>query len=399
MSTKSSNRRTILGDRSPDTFLHEFWQKKPLLIRGAFPDFESPITPEELAGLALEEDAEARLILERGGDYPWQLRQGPFDEEDFQTLPESHWTLLVQEVDQWVPEIAKLIDHFNFIPRWRIDDVMVSYAPDRGNVGAHIDNYDVFLIQAAGQREWRIGSQPILEERLVQDIDVSMLADFDPDETWTLNPGDMLYLPPRIPHHGIAMGDCMTFSVGFRAPSHEELLAALLGKAIDAVDPHARYSDPDLRPREDPGLISAEDLARVRTVLDEFMTDRNLLRSFGTLVTEPKRSEYLLPAEHDWTEDDLLEEIASGAVIDRIDPNRMAYAEEPGVTRADGGILLFAHGEIVPVANTAAFAGPLLAGTAPLDADTLEEHLSNREFVALLTRLVNAGHLVVTSEG
>lgn len=390
MSASSSIPESLLGGRSPKQFLEEFWQKKPLLIRGALPDFESPISPEELAGLSLEDEAESRLIVERGGEYPWQLRHGPFAEDDFQELPETHWTLLVQEVDQWVPAVARLLEHFKFVPRWRIDDVMVSFAPDGGNVGAHVDNYDVFLLQAAGQREWRINTTPLHEEHLVPGLDVSMLADFEADQSWTLNPGDMLYLPPRIPHHGIAVGDCMTFSIGFRAPSHEELLAGLLGRAIETVDPTDRYADPDLQPARDPGLISGDALQRVRTLLDGILSDENVLRWFGALVTEPTRAEFVLPAERDRTAEDLREEIESGARLDRVDGNRFAYA-----TDGAGQTLLFAHGQIVPITSDAAFAGPLLAGYEQLDHRSLADHLANDAFLALLTGLVNEGHLVV----
>ena len=142
----------MLGDHSPATFLDTYWQTQPLLVRDALPDFRSPLSPQELAGLACEDGVESRIILEEGGEYPWELRQGPFASEDFLDLPETHWTLLVQEVDRLIPEVATLLDHFRFLPDWRLDDVMVSYAPRHGTVGPHVDNYDVFLLQGAGRR-------------------------------------------------------------------------------------------------------------------------------------------------------------------------------------------------------------------------------------------------------
>lgn len=383
-----SETATLLGGRTAAEFLREYWQKKPLLIRQAIPNFESPVSPEELAGLALEEDAEARLILEKGGDHPWQLRHGPFDEEDFLALPETNWTLLVQEVDQWVPAIAELLDRFQFIPKWRIDDVMVSFAPDKGSVGAHVDNYDVFLLQAAGKREWRINASPVDEERIVPDLEVRMLGDFEPDEVWILEPGDMLYLPPRVPHHGIAVGDCMTFSVGFRAPSHEELLSTLLGRALEEVDPAAHYGDPDLELQDDPALISDKAVQRVRRILNALLTDENLTRWFGELVTKPKGAEFLLPSEESWTAEGLLEAIRGGASLERVSPNLFAYAEASDT-------ILFAHGEAIPLDDDHRFAARLLAGSTPLTREQLTPHLDDTSFTALLAQLVNLGHLVV----
>jgi 50S ribosomal protein L16 3-hydroxylase len=147
---------THLGDMPVDIFLRDYWQKKSLLIRGAFPHFTSPIDGDELAGLALEEEVESRLILEKGKT-PWELRHGPFDEKTFTQLPETHWTLLVQAVDQWVPEVNELLEYFRFIPNWRIDDIMISFAPDQGSVGPHFDYYDVFLLQGLGKRRWKLG--------------------------------------------------------------------------------------------------------------------------------------------------------------------------------------------------------------------------------------------------
>jgi 50S ribosomal protein L16 3-hydroxylase len=198
---------TLLGDLTPEAFLRDYWQKKPLLIRGALPDFVTPVAPDELAGLACEDDVTARLILEQGGDYPWQMRFGPFDEDDFAALPETHWTLLVQEVDRLVPEVADLLDAFRFLPNWRIDDVQISYAPPHGNAGAHLDNYDVFLLQGMGRRRWQISSTPIPEDEevYVEDVDVRILQDFEPDEEWIVEPGDLLYLPPRLRRIGTAL--------------------------------------------------------------------------------------------------------------------------------------------------------------------------------------------------
>lgn len=213
----------VLGGISAREFLRDYWQKKPLLIRQAIPGFQSPISPDELAGLSLEEEVESRLVIEHGAQ-PWELRRGPFTEETYQSLPERDWTLLVQAVDQFVPEVSELLEHFRFLPSWRIDDVMISYAAPGGGVGPHFDNYDVFLLQGYGKRRWRIGQMCDSQSPLMKHADLRILADFEGSDDWVLEPGDMLYLPPRLAHLGTAVDECMTYSVGFRAPSAAEVL-------------------------------------------------------------------------------------------------------------------------------------------------------------------------------
>ena len=205
---------SVLGTLSEERFLSDYWQQKPLLIRGAWPNFQAPIDADELAGLALEDEVESRLII--GSDYA--VEQGPFAEERFASLPAREWTLLVQAVDLWVPEVAEMLRRFSFLPRWRIDDIMVSYATDGGGVGPHFDDYDVFLLQGSGQRRWQIGDYCDANSALSEHSQLKILDAFDAQQDWLLNPGDMLYLPPRLAHCGVAVGECCTYSVGFRAP-------------------------------------------------------------------------------------------------------------------------------------------------------------------------------------
>lgn len=381
---------TLFGDLTVEEFLRDYWQKKPLVVRNALPSFTSPISPEELAGLACEEDASARLILEKGGLRPWELRYGPFEEKEFMELREKHWTLLVQEVDRWVPDVARILNFFRFAPNWRIDDVMVSYAPDGGSVGAHVDNYDVFLLQGLGQREWRIGTMPVEEEDLVPDIEVSMLRDWEPDETYVLEQGDMLYLPPRVAHHGIAVGNSMTYSIGFRAPSHEEILNGFLGRVLEQTDLLSRYSDPDLTPQEHPGEIRREALERVRGIIRSAITDDEIDRWFGYYVTEPKRGDVLVPPEDAWGVDDLREALDEGAWLERVSPTRLAYIAHPR-----GQISLFVHGDEYVLKREFAFAADLLTGMETLDLETMRAHLDKPDFPLLLVELINDGHLEV----
>jgi 50S ribosomal protein L16 3-hydroxylase len=385
---------TLLGDLSPEEFLNEYWQKQPLLVRGALPDFESPLEPGELAGLACEQDVESRLILEEGGETPWELRMGPFEEEDFLNLPPTRWTVLVQEVDRLIPAVADLLDAFAFVPKWRIDDVMVSYAPEHGNVGAHIDNYDVFLLQGLGTRRWEWGETPIHNEEIVPDLDVRMLAEFEADREAVLEPGDMLYLPPRFAHHGVSMDDqCMTYSVGFRAPSHEDLIAAFMQDMLANVDPDARYSDPDLSPPEHPGEISEQALDKIRTLFRQFTEDDDTIaRWFGAYVTEPRRDRFAMPRREEMDADTLTAAIRDGNSLRRGPSTNLAFMHDPH------GVTLFANGAAYELDAAVASAAPLLTDTEVIDADTLRPHLDNEAFTALLLHLVNEGLLELTSE-
>ncbi|PEN14316.1 cupin [Longibacter salinarum] len=381
---------TLLGDLSPETFLNEYWQKKPLLIRGALPTFESPLEPGELAGLACEEGVESRLILEEGGEKPWELRFGPFDEEDFLSLPESKWTVLVQEVDRLIPEVADLLDAFAFVPKWRIDDVMVSYAPKDGNVGAHIDNYDVFLLQGQGTRRWEWGEEPVQNEEIVPDLDVRMLKDFEADREAVLEPGDMLYLPPRVAHHGVSLDDeCMTYSIGFRAPSHEELIADFMQYAMERIDPDARYGDPDLTVPDEPGEISADALASIRGLLRSLTEDDDTIdRWFGAFVTEPKRDRFAMPLPEDVSAGEIAEAIRSGEGLRRGPATNLAF-----IPHDDGTASLFANGSEILLGDEIAFAAPLLTGTEFIPSRELTPHLDDDAFLSLVQHLVNDGLL------
>ncbi len=379
-----------LGRLTPEAFLRDYWQKKPLLIPGALPGFTTPVTPEELAGLALEEHVESRLVLEQGGAYPWQLRHGPFEEADFLSLPETHWTLLVQEVDRLLPAVEALRDRFRFVPDWRMDDVMVSYAPAGGSVGAHIDRYDVFLLQGLGRRRWRISGATVEDETLIPDLDVRILADFEPDAEHVLGPGDMLYLPPRIAHEGVALDDCMTFSIGFRAPSHVEILAGFLEHVLARTDPQARFSDPGLAPPEHPGEIGPDALAQVRHVLREATCGEAVADWFGRFMTTPRRPEALPLPESPHASAHVRAALRNGAALRPAAGARLAF-----IRHADGTATLFAAGEAYPLGPDLAFAGPLLTDRRPVPASALQAHVDDEAFVALVAGLLNQGTLEI----
>ena len=230
----------------PAAFLRDYWQKRPLLIRSAFADFKLPLEPDDLGGLALGDNVLARLIEHDRAADRWTVHNAPIDEAIFARLPDRDWTLLVQDVDKWDADVAELLAAFRFLPGWRIDDIMVSYAEDGGGVGAHVDQYDVFLLQGFGRRRWRIdtGDDPPTECR--DDVELKQLRHFSPDHAWTLAPGDMLYLPPGVPHEGVADGPCMTFSVGMRAPATGELLLDFAEHLAERLPESQRYTDAGL---------------------------------------------------------------------------------------------------------------------------------------------------------
>ncbi|MFT7235816.1 MAG: 50S ribosomal protein L16 3-hydroxylase [Methylophagaceae bacterium] len=273
-------------------FLDQYWQKKPLLIRQAFPRFESPISPDELAGLAYEPDVESRLIVEEGTTSAWQVTQGPFTADDFANLPESHWTLLVQDVDKHVPETQSLLVPFQFIPNWRRDDLMISYAPLNGSVGPHTDGYDVFLLQGLGVRKWQVTDKPIVNPPLIEEIDLQVLSEFEYVNEWLLEPGDMLYLPPHFGHHGVAMNECMTLSIGFRAPTQMEAMDALLNDLLEQGAAKQHYSDVGVEAAIHDHEINAQAVTNLKELLHQTIdaAEPLLLNTLGKLVTETKPS-------------------------------------------------------------------------------------------------------------
>jgi len=380
----------LLGGITAREFLRDYWQKKPLLIRQAIPDFESPIDADELAGLALEEEVESRLVIEHG-ERPWELRRGPFAEDAFSTLPEREWTLLVQAVDQFVPEVAELLEHFRFLPSWRIDDVMISFAAPGGSVGPHFDNYDVFLLQAQGKRNWKIGQMCNSESPLLQHADLRILAEFEQSEEWVLEPGDMLYLPPRLAHFGIAEDDCMTYSVGFRAPSAAEVLTHFTDFLSQYLTDEERYTDADAQPASDPHQIQGDALDRLKSLLAEHMSDeRMLLTWFGQFMTEPRYPE--LVAGEELGEEDFVNSLEGGAILVRNPSARMAWSE------VDDDVLLFASGQSRHLPGKLRELLKLVCSADALHSENLGEWLADEDGRDLLCELVKQGSLGFADE-
>jgi 50S ribosomal protein L16 3-hydroxylase len=284
---------THLGEMPVSEFIRDYWQQKPLLIRQAVPGFVSPVSPEELAGLTLEPEIESRLVIETPGAHgisQWDLEHGPLEESRFAHLPASHWTLLVQAVDQLFPEVHQLLNRFRFIPNWRLDDVMLSYAADGGGVGPHFDHYDVFLLQGQGRRRWRLGPVVDAQTPMRQDTDMNILAAFTTTDEWVLEPGDMLYIPPQVAHWGIAEGPCMTYSIGFRAPSSSEILLEYTQHLAETLEAHDRFTDAKFPPQSHPGEISPWAIARLQAQVRQLLDQPEALAHwFGCYMTEAKR--------------------------------------------------------------------------------------------------------------
>lgn len=381
-----------LTDFDIDGFLRDYWQKKPLLIRNPWSSWRNPLAPEDLAGLACEDAVEARIITRTGET--WTLENGPFAEARFNRPERQPWTLLVQAADHFVDDVAALIAPFRFVPNWRVDDVMVSYAPDGGGVGPHFDQYDVFLIQGLGKRRWRVGAPCDAATPLLPHQGLRLLARFEPTDEWILEPGDILYVPPGFAHDGVAVGDdCMTYSIGFRAPARHELIVEWCDHVAEGVPDDDRYIDPDLRRQDNPGEICASALTRLHDMVTDALRDRDAFaRWFGQYNSIPKYP------EADWRPDapvdvaELRELLAGDVSLCRNPASRFSF-----IRQTDGLLLLFVDGECFACkeAAAAAFAERLCAqdrmGIDPaLAAETPVLHL--------IAALYNQGSLTIEPE-
>ena len=285
---------TLLGEITPRQFLREYWQKKPLLVRQAIAGFQGLLAKPDLLRLATDGDVESRLVTRQKSN--WQMQRGPFTKKQMTQLPVGDWTLLVQDLNHFVAAGRDLLRQFSFIPYARLDDLMVSYAVPGGGVGPHFDSYDVFLLQGAGERRWRISAQRDLT--LAPDAPLKILKSFKAQQEWVLRPGDMLYLPPNIAHEGVAQSECWTYSIGFRAPSAQELAFNFLNFLQDELQIEGRYRDPDLRLPAHPGEIAKAMVRQTRRMLSKLSwNDETCARFLGIYLTEPKPTVFFTPPQ------------------------------------------------------------------------------------------------------
>ncbi len=283
--------RGLFGALGVERFLAEYWQKRPLLLRGSLPDFEDPLGIEDLLALAADPAMETRVVVEHG-ETPWELSLGPLTAERRAALPERDWTVLVQDVDKVHAGVARLLELVSFAPAWRVDDVMVSYAAPGGSVGPHVDQYDVFLVQGRGRRRWQIAEE--FDPACIGGADLQVLERFAPEQDWTVGPGDVLYVPPGVAHYGRAVEACVTYSIGFRAPSTVDLLSLCADHALASDTTPRRFVDSSPEVRAERYLMTAEDVSAL-SHLAETGVAQHLQHALLAHLTTPKDDEPWTP--------------------------------------------------------------------------------------------------------
>jgi 50S ribosomal protein L16 3-hydroxylase len=367
-------------------FLRKHWQKEPCVIRGAFHDYKDPLTADELAGLACEPGVDSRLVVQRGGRKPWQVTRGPQKEATLRRLPRSHWTLLVESVDRHCREIAGLASAFSFLPAWRMDDVMVSLSPIHGTVEAHIDSYDVFLIQGPGRRRWEVDRKAVPGYR--PGLDLRILKKFRAENSWVLDPGDVLYVPPGVGHRGVTVTSsadiALTYSVGFRAPSSADLLSALAARSLAKETPEL-FPDRGRRPVRDRFELSSADLDDLHHFLVQGVRKKSddWVLAAGEAVTSggqaTSNSSRRTPAS-------LVRELSGGAHLAAVPGVRMSWSK-----LALGRAAVFVNGESRVLSSRAAFSASFLCGLA--SKTSARRAAANSEVVSVALDLLRAGVL------
>lgn len=385
----------ILGTITAEQFLNEYWQKKPLLIRQAIPNFQSPVSPDELAGLACEAEIESRIVIENHQGQPWHPLHGPFDEEKFSQLPEKNWTLLIQGLDSIVPEVSDLLNYFRFIPNWRIDDIMASYAPVNGSVGPHYDYYDVFLLQAQGKRRWLTGQHCDENSKTLNNTPLRILEEFETENDWVLEPGDMLYLPPQIAHHGISMGDCITLSIGLRSPTHEQILTSFTDYLCNITVKEQHLDDPNLKLQENPGEMNAAAISQLKNVIESYLKEDSLSSWFGQYSTEPKTDYIVQLPDEPIEEADLPDYLASSDSIRRNEGSRFSFYQSEDKS---GQIKLFYDGYEQLLGAECTALVKLICSTNEIPTAAIRALLSTGKQTNLLLDLINGGHLYAEDE-
>ena len=363
-----------------NAFLTDYWQKKPLLIKNAFPNFEEIISPDELAGLACEEEVSSRVVVTQQND--WQICQGPF--EDYDKFGDSHWQLLVQALNHWHPDSAHFIDAFRFIPDWRFDDLMASFATPHGGVGAHIDNYDVFIIQGEGQRHWTVGDKGQYAAKN-NDPTTPLIEGFEPIIDVVLEKGDMLYIPPGYPHQGQTLTTAMSYSIGFRAPSQQELFSALADGLIDSNTGLKRFTS-----TSEPAIanqVSVSHQQDMMALITELASSPDSYQAMlGSMLSQNRFELDLCEPDEPYTADMLLEDIEQGAELNRIGGLKMLQLENDSVDR------VFINGEVFEYPVEIAENIALLANQFSFDSQQTQKLTQNEDLLALILTLLNRGY-------
>lgn len=382
-----------LGGLTAEEFIEHYWQKKPLLIRSAFKDTETWVDAETLAGLALEDDVESRIVSghpDLGAD-AWQLQLGPFEESLFPELGPENWTLLVQAVDHYLPAMAQLMPWFDFIPGWRQDDVMASYSVPGGSVGPHYDQYDVFLLQSSGTKTWQVGDRCDENSALLKNCPLSILERFNPQQTWTLAPGDMLYVPSNKSHFGVADSEGITLSVGFRSPSTQEFLDHFVGLCASDFGNKIHYRDADLVPQKNNGWINPLAIKKFQGLLKELIEDdQKIALTLAQLASQAKYPAQ--PSTQDDGDPTPLKEIIAqnlAGTLNRDENTRINYLGDE-----DQPERFFINGEMInfPEEPRAGELILLLAHQRVIELTELTPFLQNETLLQWFEDLVNSGY-------
>ena len=377
-----------LGGLTADEFLRDYWQKKPLLVRNAFPNLAALVGKEDLMELAQEDSIEARIVLEQDGNKKWALRKGPFTVKQYKQLPKTHWTLLVQAVDHYFPELAVYWQNFSFIPSWRTDDIMISYAPQGGSVGKHFDQYDVFLVQGGGQRRWQLGEFCDKDSPLVANTPLRILADMPVTFDEVVNAGDLLYVPPRLAHYGVAENDCLTFSFGFRAPALTHALERLVDVALEHTGTESLYSDPQLTAQTHSAWLNPQHLQDLQQQILSLLSNPDILSTaLAPFLSEPKYDDYEAMGE-EIDPEELITRLQQGTIICRDPASRFVYVGEQGQAQQ-----LYINGEEIEPSEFHAKADfmALLADNCQLTWDELKSHLEDHDNINWLCDQLSAG--------
>jgi 50S ribosomal protein L16 3-hydroxylase len=386
---------TPLKNISAKVFLRDYWQKKPLLIRGAVPECGELLSPDELKKLAGNTTLQSRVVVQGKGSRHWDVAYGPFAPHDFAKLPTSKWTLLVQDVDKVLPRFNDLMERFRFVPYWRMDDVMVSYAAPQGSVGPHLDQYDVFLLQGSGKRRWHIGSRKIMQDDFVPDLELKILPKFKSSYTFDLEEGDLLYLPPRFGHHGVALDDCMTYSIGFRAPSYLDLFQGLFEHTAGIVPSDAFYEDPGLPLQSNAGEISSKALRGIYQIVKEQLpqTPQALSRWFGRYVTEPRHMVDPTRPPQVVSAAEFRSKITDGATLRRSETTKVAFFKHSPKQTA-----LFINGKSFELKGKLRGLAEVLCSQNSFGYEELATFLNDKASCAFIADEISQGHFYIIEE-
>lgn len=372
-----------INNLTEQEFLSQYWQKKPLLIKQGFSEFEDPLDANELAGLAVEESIESRIITNHNNE--WLAHHGPF--EDFELLTEQNSTLLVQAVDHWHPDAAQLLEPFRFIPNWRIDDLMISFSTPGGGVGPHLDQYDVFIIQGEGKRHWRVGMPDSNLKQFAQNNSLLQVEQFPGVIDCILEPGDILYIPPGCPHEGYAVENALNYSVGFRAPNQQDLLSSFADHIIDTEAGNTRYSDLQLELRASKGELIQAEADQVKKLIQSLLDNETVFKTWlGTTVSQPKHEMDLMPPDQAYSPSD----------VEQLMHDTDTLFERLGGTRAvyqvfENEIILSVNGQNYNLPLDDLSAVKCLTDQIHVTCDELNSSKNSLFFIQTFTTLLNEG--------